>query len=94
MGTKPPQAHFLIQPSSPLETLPPRRCQQKYEGMISGAYPTNIGAVDTQIEPLSYWLPRMLGSMPRMQPDARKEFCDQLVLRQDDAWLALIRSSS
>ena len=71
----------------------PRRCQQKYNGMVSGEYPPNVGAVDTSSEPLSYWLPRMLGSMPRMAPTARKEFCDQLVLRQDDAWLALIKSS-
>jgi hypothetical protein len=61
--------------------------------MVSGEYPHNVGAVDTAVEPLSYWLPRMLGSMPRMEPDARRNFCDQLVLRQDDAWLALIKNS-
>ncbi|GBF96881.1 hypothetical protein Rsub_09886 [Raphidocelis subcapitata] len=70
------------------------RCQTKYSGMVSGEYPRNVGAVDGRIEPLCYWLPRMLGSMPRMADSARREFCDQLVLRQDDAWRALIRSSS
>jgi hypothetical protein len=62
--------------------------------MVSGEYPRNVGAVNARIEPLCYWLPRMLGSMPRMADAARRDFCDQLVLRQDDAWKALIRSSS
>jgi hypothetical protein len=62
--------------------------------MTSGAYPPNVGPVDTAVEPLSYWLPRMLGSVPRMGGAARRDFCDQLVLRQDDAWLALIKSSN
>jgi hypothetical protein len=61
--------------------------------MVSGQYPPNVGAVDTRVEPLAYWLPRMLGSMPRMEAQARRDFCDQLVLRQDDAWVALINSS-
>lgn len=76
----------------PFPTPPLPSCQQKYMSMVSGEYPPNVGAVDTTIEPLSYWLPRMLGSMPRMEAQARREFCDKLVLRQDDAWLALIKS--
>jgi hypothetical protein len=35
----------------------------------------------------------MLPPMPVMEQAARQEFCDMLVLRQDDAWLELIKVS-
>jgi hypothetical protein len=63
--------------------------------MVSGAYPPSLGAVDPAVEPLCYWLPRLLGAVPRvLAPEARRAFCDRLVLRQDDAWRALIASSA
>lgn len=61
--------------------------------MVKGDYPVNAEVVDEHVEPLCYWLPRMLAPMPHMSCEARKDFCDLLVLRQDDAWLALIRVS-
>jgi len=61
--------------------------------MVSGDYPANV-EVDPAVEPLCYHLPRLLGSIPRITAEARREFCDKLVLRQDDAWLALIRQSA
>jgi hypothetical protein len=90
-GCNEPTAHASIIGARDVPLCP--RCQAKYNGMVSGEYPQNVGSVDASVEPLSYWLPRVLGSMPRMAPAARREFCDRLVLRQDDAWLALIRSS-
>jgi hypothetical protein len=63
--------------------------------MVSGAYPPTAGATDPAVEPLCYWLPRLLGSLPRvLAPEARRAFCDRLVLRQDDAWRALIAASA
>jgi hypothetical protein len=45
------------------------------------------------VEPLHYWLPRLLAPVPRLSEQQRREFCDMLVLRQDDAWLQLIQMS-
>ena len=68
------------------------RCGGKFEAMASGAYPPRAAA-DAAVEPLSYWLPRLLAPMPRVDGAARRRFCDQLVLRQDDAWRALVAAS-
>jgi hypothetical protein len=60
--------------------------------MVSGQYPEQPGTVDPAVEPLCYWLPRMLAPMPPLAPDARRTFCSMLVLRQDDAWNQLCRT--
>lgn len=70
-----------------------RRCQGKYMSMITGCYPPSLGLRDPSIEPLHYWLPRVLGPVPPLTPQQRRDFCDSLVLRQDDAWLQLIQIS-
>jgi hypothetical protein len=48
---------------------------------------------DSAIEPLHYWLPRLIGPVPLLSAPQRRDFCDTLVLRQDDAWLQLINMS-
>ena len=67
----PQNAEHTHSPISPPETAAPR-CQNKYEEMVSGGYPANVPNVDTSVEPLAYWLPRVLGAVPVMQPAARK----------------------
>jgi hypothetical protein len=61
--------------------------------MVTGCYPPNSAVTNGNIEPLHFWLPRLLPPAPRLTADQRREFCDMLVLRQDDAWLQLIMMS-
>lgn len=70
-----------------------RRCQGKYLNMINGCYPPSLVMPDPCIEPLHYWLPRVLGPVPPLSVAQRRDLCDSLVLRQDDAWLQLIQIS-
>lgn len=69
------------------------RCQTKYLNMVSGCYPPSLARPDPCVEPLHYWLPRVLGPVPPLTPQQRRDFCDTLVLRQDDCWLQLIQNS-
>lgn len=72
---------------------PCNRCQGKYVAMVTGCAPPTSSIVDPAVEPLHYWLPRLLAPVPRLREEQRREFCDMLVLRQDDAWLQLISMS-
>jgi hypothetical protein len=69
------------------------RCQGKYMAMVTGSLPPSSSVPDPNVEPLHYWLPRLLAPVPRLSEQQRREFCDMLVLRQDDAWLQLIQMS-
>lgn len=61
--------------------------------MASGAYPPNTPADALSIEPLCFWVPRLLSPMPPMSNSQRESFCDALLLKQDDAWQTLIEQS-
>jgi hypothetical protein len=61
--------------------------------MINGCYPPSLVMPDPCIEPLHYWLPRVLGPVAPLSLQQRRDFCDSLVLRQDDCWLQLIQMS-
>jgi hypothetical protein len=61
--------------------------------MVHGCAPPSSAARDPAIEPLHYWLPRLIGPVPPLNAQQRRDFCDTLVLRQDDAWLQLINMS-
>lgn len=76
-----------------MHTLYHYRCQDKYLAMINGCYPPSSVMPDPCVEPLHYWLPRVLGPVPPLSAQQRRDFCDSLVLRQDDAWLHLIKTS-
>lgn len=61
--------------------------------MVHGCAPPGNVMPDPSIEPLHYWLPRLIGPVPPLSAQQRRDFCDALVLRQDDAWLQLIKVS-
>ncbi|GBF91678.1 hypothetical protein Rsub_03982 [Raphidocelis subcapitata] len=68
------------------------RCQAKFGQMTRGDAPPHAAA-DPAVEPLCYWLPRLLRPMPRVEEPARAKFCAALVLRQDDMWRDLVEQS-
>lgn len=90
-GCNEPTAHTACISKRQVPLCP--RCQGKYTAMVTGSYPPNTGAVDPAVEPLHYWLPRLLAPVARLPEPQRRDFCDMLVLRQDDAWLHLIQNS-
>ncbi|KAF6264829.1 hypothetical protein COO60DRAFT_1624161 [Scenedesmus sp. NREL 46B-D3] len=90
-GCNEPTAHSAYINKREVPLCP--RCQGKYMAMVTGSHPPSSGVPDPAVEPLHYWLPRLLAPVPRLSPEQRREFCDMLVLRQDDAWLQLINMS-
>lgn len=61
--------------------------------MVSGAYPVGCSADCSSTEPLCFWLPRLLPPVAPLSSAQRREVCEQIMLRQDEAWGALIRAS-
>jgi hypothetical protein len=61
--------------------------------MVRGQYPTSAEEADPSIEPLAYWLPRMVGPMPPLPAAQRRQICEHIILKQDDAWTALVHAS-
>ncbi|KAF8065763.1 hypothetical protein HT031_002823 [Scenedesmus sp. PABB004] len=97
-GCNEPTAHAAVIGKREVPLCP--RCQGKYDAMVGGCRPpSSAGAADAGAapddahEPLHFWLPRLLPPLPRLSAAQRRDFCDMLVLRQDDAWLQLINMS-
>eukprot|EP00879_Flechtneria_rotunda_P009227 GHRR01009660.1.p1 GENE.GHRR01009660.1~~GHRR01009660.1.p1 ORF type:complete len:188 (+),score=59.06 GHRR01009660.1:595-1158(+) len=90
-GCNEPTAHSAAISKREVPLCP--RCQDKYMAMVTGCYPPSSAVKSGAIEPLHYWLPRLLAPVPRLTPEQRRDFCDTLVLCQDDAWLQLINMS-
>lgn len=90
-GCNEPTAHSAYISKREVPLCP--RCQGKYMAMVTGSCPPSSSVPDPNVEPLHYWLPRLLAPLPRLSEQQRREFCDMLVLRQDDAWLQLISMS-
>lgn len=88
--------HELVAPirdPPPIATDFIRRCRDKYVNMSAGMPPASMTVADPEFEPLVLWLPKLLNPGARMSDDARKEFCDSLMLRQDDAWKEVVAQS-
>ncbi len=45
------------------------------------------------LEPLCLWFPRLLAPCAPMQPAERQAYCQELLIKQDDAWQAVIQGS-
>jgi hypothetical protein len=90
-----PQAWLTNVPAGDtLWALPCCRCRNKYQAMVAGRYPPACVQPDLSMEPLCYWLPGMMAPTEPWAADVRKTFCDLILLRQDDAWLDLVRHST
>ena len=62
--------------------------------MSGGCLPGSAADADPKMEPLCYWLPRLLAPMPPLSVAQRVQVCEQIMLRQDDAWAALVKASA
>lgn len=63
--------------------------------MAAGEFPPGTPLeAQQQLEPLCLWLPNLLPPWaPSLSASARRTYCQVLLLKQDDAWKALVQRS-
>jgi hypothetical protein len=66
-----PGLRTATQPLRSRQTLPPcRRCQTKFRSMQAGDYPPNATPGVEAYEPLYFWVPNLVPSLPKLTADA------------------------
>ncbi len=61
--------------------------------MSEGEFPCDTPKEALALEPLCFWVPRLVPPQLPMTAPQRKALCASLLVQQDDAWQAVIARS-